>query len=61
MHNVNQGAYAETHADAEFRERHMLQRGFDPVLSTPEDFAKFIQADMQPKARLIRVSGAKAE
>ena len=48
-------------ADAEFRERHMLQRGFDPVLSTPEDFAKFIQADMQVKARLIKVSGAKAE
>jgi tripartite-type tricarboxylate transporter receptor subunit TctC len=48
-------------ADAEFRERHMLQRGFDPVLSTPEEFAKFIQADMQVKARLIKVSGAKAE
>lgn len=48
-------------SDAEFRERHMTQRGFDPVLSTPEDFAKFIHADMQVKARLIKVSGAKAE
>ena len=48
-------------ADAEFRERHMTQRGFDPVLSSPEQFTLFIQADLQQKARLIRISGAKAE
>lgn len=48
-------------ADPEFRDRHMLQRGFDPVLSTPEEFAAFIQVDLQQKARLIKLSGAKAE
>lgn len=48
-------------ADPEFRDRHMIQRGFDPVLSTPEEFANYIQADLQQKARLIRISGAKAE
>lgn len=48
-------------ADPEFRDRHMLQRGFDPVLSTPEEFAVFIQEDLQQKARLIKLSGAKAE
>lgn len=47
--------------DAEFRERHINQRGFDAVLSAPEAFARFIQADLQQKARLIRISGAKAE
>ena len=47
--------------DAEVRERHMLQRGFDPVWSTPEDFSRFIEADSRQKARLIRISGAKAE
>ncbi len=48
-------------ADPESRDRHMIQRGFDPVLSTPEDFTNYIQADLQQKARLIRISGAKAE
>jgi tripartite-type tricarboxylate transporter receptor subunit TctC len=52
---------AAVFAEPEFRERHMLQRGFDPVLSTPDEFARFIQADLQSKARLIRISGAKAE
>jgi tripartite-type tricarboxylate transporter receptor subunit TctC len=48
-------------AEPEFREKHMLARGFDPVLSTPADFARFIQADMAQKARLVRISGAKPE
>jgi tripartite-type tricarboxylate transporter receptor subunit TctC len=52
---------AAVFAEPEFRERHMLQRGFDPVLSTPDEFGRFIQADLQSKARLISKSGAKAE
>jgi tripartite-type tricarboxylate transporter receptor subunit TctC len=48
-------------AEPEFREKHMLGRGFDPVLSTPADFARFIQADMAQKARLVKISGAKPE
>jgi tripartite-type tricarboxylate transporter receptor subunit TctC len=48
-------------AEPEFREKHMLARGFDPVLSTPQDFAKFIQSDLREKARLVKISGAKAE
>ena len=52
---------AEIGADATFRERYLTGRGLDPVFSSPADFAKVIQADMQQKARLIRISGAKAE
>lgn len=52
---------AEIAADPQFRERYVLSRGFDPVFSTPEAFAQFIQADMRLKANLIRISGAKAE
>jgi tripartite-type tricarboxylate transporter receptor subunit TctC len=33
----------------------------DPVLSTPEEFAAFIQRDIAFKARLIKLSGATAE
>lgn len=52
---------AEIGADPAVRERQILSRGFDPVFSTPEAFAKFIQVDMKQKQILIRLSGAKAE
>jgi tripartite-type tricarboxylate transporter receptor subunit TctC len=52
---------AEIGADPAFREGFVLARGFEPVFSTPEAFARFIEADMQQKAQLIRLSGAKAE
>jgi tripartite-type tricarboxylate transporter receptor subunit TctC len=50
-----------TFSEPEFRQRHMLQRGFDPVLSTPEEFASFLQEDLRSKAVLIKLSGAKPE
>jgi len=51
----------EVFADPAVRERVVQARGFDPVFSAPEEFAKFIEADMRQKQRLIRISGAKAE
>ncbi|WP_427307003.1 Bug family tripartite tricarboxylate transporter substrate binding protein [Cupriavidus sp. H39] len=48
-------------ADATFRERYVTARGFDPVFSTPEAFARSIQADRRQKEKLIRLTGAKAE
>lgn len=47
--------------DAELRDRAITQRGFDPVFSTPEEFARFIAADSKQKAEMVRVSGAKPE
>ncbi len=52
---------ADIGADPAFRERYLSSRGLEPVFSTPEEFAKFIDADMRQKARLIRIAGAKAE
>ncbi|MES2398814.1 MAG: tripartite tricarboxylate transporter substrate binding protein [Pseudomonadota bacterium] len=52
---------AEVGADPTFRERYLTGRGLDAVFSSPADFARFIQTDMRQKARLIRISGAKAE
>ena len=52
---------AEVGADATFRERYLTGRGLDAVFSSPTDFSRFIQTDMGQKARLIRISGAKAE
>lgn len=52
---------AQVAADPAFRERFVIARGFDPVFSSPEEFAKSINVDKQQKERLIRISGAKAE
>lgn len=52
---------AEIANDPGFRERHVLARGFEPIFSSPEVFARFIQVDLQQKSRLIRISGAKAD
>ncbi|MES2977364.1 MAG: tripartite tricarboxylate transporter substrate-binding protein [Pseudomonadota bacterium] len=44
-----------------FLERFVLSRGFEPVFSAPDAFARLIETEMQQKARLIRISGAKAD
>lgn len=48
-------------ADREFSDRHVAGKGYTGVASTPEAFAAFIRSDLDYKARLIAVSGAKAE
>ena len=48
-------------ADAEFRDREIVGKGYTEVGSTSEEFAAFIRADFEYKGRLIRISGAKAE
>jgi len=52
---------AEIGADPEFRERFILSRGFEPVFSTPEALGRLIETEMQQKATLIRLSGARGE
>jgi tripartite-type tricarboxylate transporter receptor subunit TctC len=52
---------AEAFEDPGMRQKFIVARGFDPVFSTPPAFARFIEADMKQKARLISISGAKAE
>jgi tripartite-type tricarboxylate transporter receptor subunit TctC len=48
-------------ANPEFSERYVAGKGYTGVGSTPEAFAAFIKSDLDYKARLIAVSGAKAE
>lgn len=52
---------AQIFSEPEFRERHVTQRGFDLALSTPDEFAAFIRSDLEYKARLVKISGARAE
>ena len=60
VHKIQQDV-AEIGADPAFRDSVLLSRGFEPVFSTPDAFARFIDGDMRQKAQLIRISGAKAE
>ncbi|MGQ0547115.1 MAG: Bug family tripartite tricarboxylate transporter substrate binding protein [Betaproteobacteria bacterium] len=48
-------------ADAEFKEREIVNKGYTAVGSPPEEFAAFIRADLEYKGRLIRAAGVKAE
>lgn len=47
--------------DAAFREREVVQKGYDLVLSSPAEFAAYIRQDSASRARAVKVSGAKAE
>ena len=40
-----------------FRDKNLIQRGLDPVLSTPEEFARFLEEDRETAGRIVRASG----
>ena len=47
--------------DAEFRQKQLIDRGYDVVGSAPQDFSAYIRSDSESRARAVRISGAKAE
>ncbi len=56
-----QADVAAIFSDPEFRERHILQRGYDPAVGTPEEFAAFIRSDHAAKGQLIKRAGLRPE
>jgi tripartite-type tricarboxylate transporter receptor subunit TctC len=44
-----------------FRDKEVVQKGYDLVTSTPDDFAAFIVRDREARGRAVKLSGAKAE
>lgn len=44
-----------------FREKHLLAQAFEPIASTAEEFARFLSADREAGAELIRISGARLD
>ncbi len=49
--------FAAVGKDAEFRQKHMIDVGLEPVFSTPEEFAAFLKADRAASARIVHESG----
>jgi tripartite-type tricarboxylate transporter receptor subunit TctC len=47
--------------DAEFREREMLAKGYEPSGLGPEEFEALIAKESRQRALMVKISGAKAE
>jgi tripartite-type tricarboxylate transporter receptor subunit TctC len=47
--------------EPEFRQKQLIDKGYDVVGSSPEAFEAFLKADSASRARAVKISGAKAE
>jgi tripartite-type tricarboxylate transporter receptor subunit TctC len=47
--------------DDGLREREIVQKGYELVLSSPDEFTTFIRGDTTNRARAVRISGARGE
>jgi tripartite-type tricarboxylate transporter receptor subunit TctC len=47
--------------DPAFLDRHLIQRGLEPVLNTPEEFRSFLIADRVRAERIVKASGEGAQ
>jgi len=47
--------------DPEFRQKQLIDRGYEVVGSGPDAFAAYIRKDSESRARAVKISGAKAE
>jgi tripartite-type tricarboxylate transporter receptor subunit TctC len=47
--------------EPEFRQKQLVDKGYDPVGSSPEEFAAYIRKDRESRGRAVKISGAKAE
>jgi tripartite-type tricarboxylate transporter receptor subunit TctC len=47
--------------DPEYRQKQLIDKGYDVVGSSPEEFAAYIRKDRENRGRAVKISGAKAE
>ena len=47
--------------EPEFRQKQLVDRGYEPVGSSPEAFLEYIKTDRENRGRAVKISGAKAE
>jgi tripartite-type tricarboxylate transporter receptor subunit TctC len=56
--------YADTKRildEPEFRQKQLVDKGYEVVGSAPDAFARFIETDRANRGRAVKISGAKAE
>ena len=63
-----QEAVSRIHADVrrildepEFRQKQLIDRGYEVVGSSPDEFAAYIKRDSESRQRAVKISGARAE
>jgi tripartite-type tricarboxylate transporter receptor subunit TctC len=47
--------------EPEYRQKQLIDRGYEVVGSAPQEFAAYIRKDSESRARAVKISGAKAE
>ena len=47
--------------DPGFRQKALIDRGYEPVGSSPEEFASYIESDREKRGLAVKISGARAE
>jgi tripartite-type tricarboxylate transporter receptor subunit TctC len=47
--------------EPEFRQKQLIERGYEVVGSSPSEFASYIRKDRENRGRAVKISGAKAE
>jgi tripartite-type tricarboxylate transporter receptor subunit TctC len=47
--------------EPDFRQKQLIDKGYEPVGSSPDEFAAYIRKDSESRARAVKISGAKAE
>jgi tripartite-type tricarboxylate transporter receptor subunit TctC len=52
---------AKVLADPEFRQKQLVDRGYEVVGSDPQTFTAYIRKDSESRARAVKISGARAE
>jgi tripartite-type tricarboxylate transporter receptor subunit TctC len=45
----------------EFRQKQLIDKGYEVVGSSPQEFAAYIARDLESRGRAVKISGAKAE
>ena len=63
-----QEAVSRIHADVrrildepEFRQKQLIDRGYEVIGSSPDEFAAYIKRDSESRQRAVKISGARAE
>jgi tripartite-type tricarboxylate transporter receptor subunit TctC len=47
--------------ESDFRQKQLVEKGYEVVGSSPDDFVNYLKRDSESRARAVRISGAKAE
>ncbi len=47
--------------ESDFRQKQLIDRGYEVVGNSPEDFVNYLKKDSESRGRAVRISGAKAE